>query len=180
MYGSEGELGVQGGLIRPPWPRFVRALFGFLSPLLGFPCPACPPTTHRGPGLCVGLGLQSEDAVCVMIHRSKMQVLSVKNFGDALRFLSLHEARNLHDLAVLRAQTSAQTAPERFSLRSLCLPCRPTQAHTVCGHVLGFCTLSAPVPVCSPRRTRRRETNPTILWGGFTDRSTRVNHGTRW
>ena len=67
--------------------------------------------------------------VCVMMHRSEMQVLSV-NFGVAHRFLCMHRVLDLDDLAVFRAQTSAQTAAEHINLLSVHLLCRPLQART--------------------------------------------------
>ena len=42
----------------------------------------------------------------------------------------MHRVRDLDDLAVFRAQTSAQTAAEHINLRSVHLLCRPLQART--------------------------------------------------
>ena len=67
--------------------------------------------------------------VCVMMCRSEMLVLSV-NFWSCSP-ISVHaQVRDLDDLAVFRAQTSAQTAAEHINLRSVHLLCRPLQART--------------------------------------------------
>ena len=67
--------------------------------------------------------------VCGMIHRSEMQVLSVKFWSCSP--ISVHaQVLDLDDLAAARAQTSAQTAAEHINLRSVHLLCRPLQART--------------------------------------------------
>ena len=67
--------------------------------------------------------------VCIMMRRSEMQVLSVK--FRSCSPISVHaQVRDLDDLAVFRAQTSAQTAAEHINLRSVHLLCRPLQART--------------------------------------------------
>ena len=75
----------------------------------------------------------------------------LSSFGDAHRFLCMHRMRDLDDLAVFRAQTSAQTAAEHINLRSVHLLCRPQQARTAAVTHLPSAPSAHPVPVCRAR-----------------------------
>ena len=68
----------------------------------------------------------------------------------------MHRVRDLDDLAVFRAQTSAQTAAEHINLRSIHLLCRPPQARTAAVTHLPSAPSAHPVLCGEPGRTRRR------------------------
>jgi len=59
----------------------------------------------------------------------------------------MHRVRDLDDLAVFRAKTSAQTAAEHINLRSIHLLCRPPQARTAAVTHLPSAPSAHPVPV---------------------------------
>ena len=82
----------------------------------------------------------------------------LSSFGDAHRFLCLHRVRDLDDLAVFRAQTSAQTAAEHINVRSIHLLCRPPQARTAAVTHLPSAPSAHPVPVWRARaNTKTRD-----------------------
>ena len=59
----------------------------------------------------------------------------------------MHRVRDLDDLAVFRAKTSAQTAAEHINVRSIHLLCRPPQARTAAVTHLPSAPSAHPVPV---------------------------------
>ena len=80
------------------------------------------------------------------------------SFGDAHRFLCLHRVRDLDDLAVFRAKTSAQTAAEHINVRSIHLVCRPPQVRTAAVTHLPSAPSAHPVPVWRARaNTKTRD-----------------------
>ena len=98
--------------------------------------------------------------------------MCLSNFGDARRFVSMNRVLEVDDLAVFRAQTSAQTAVEHISLRSVRLTCRPTPARTdEVTHLASHAPSAHPVPVWRARantKTRRLRARLRISYPIYT------------
>ena len=84
----------------------------------------------------------------------------------------MNRVLEVDDLAVLRAQTSAQTAVEHISLRSVRLTCRPTPARTdEVTHLASHAPSAHPVPVWRARantKTRRLRARLRISYPIYT------------
>ena len=98
--------------------------------------------------------------------------MCLSTFGDTRRFVSMNRVLEVDDLAVCRAQTSAQTAVEHISLRSVRLTCRPTPAHTdEFTHLASHASSAHPVPVWRARantKTRRLRARLRISYPIYT------------
>ena len=84
----------------------------------------------------------------------------------------MNRVLEVDDLAVCRAQTSAQTAVEHISLRSVRLTCRPTPARTdEVTHLASHAPSAHPVPVWRARantKTRRLRARLRISYPIYT------------
>ena len=84
----------------------------------------------------------------------------------------MNRVLEVDDLAVCRAQTSAQTAVEHISLRSVRLTCRPTPAHTdEVTYLASHAPSAHPVPVWRARantKTRRLRARLRISYPIYT------------
>ena len=84
----------------------------------------------------------------------------------------MNRVLEVDDLAVFRAQTSAQTAVEHISLRSVRLTCRPTPAHTdEVTYLASHAPSAHPVPVWRARantKTRRLRARLRISYPIYT------------
>jgi len=84
----------------------------------------------------------------------------------------MNRVLEVDDLAVFRAQTSAQTAVEHISLRSVRLTCRPTPARTdEVTHLASHASSAHPVPVWRARantKTRRLRARLRISYPIYT------------
>ena len=94
--------------------------------------------------------------VCGMIHRSEMQVLSVKFWRCSPISLFAQGARSLRFGCLSRTNERADRGRTHQRTIDTSVVQAAASAHR-CGHALAFCALSAPrARVESPGRTRRR------------------------
>ena len=109
--------------------------------------------------------------VCGMIHRSEMQVLSVKFWRcSPISVASVH-AQGARSGRLSRANARADRGRTHQPALNTSAVQAAASAHR-CGHALAFCALSAPPCPCGePGQTRRRGRLPYVR-----ERTSRTNH----